>query len=439
MGDEPTRTEQHAITVTIERLAALGHGVGPGPGGRPVYVPFALPGEVWRVPAAGGTSSPDGRGSLAVPADPIEIGERRPPQCSHYGACGGCNLQHVPRPLYANWKRSRILDALAGEGIAATVADCVPGPMQSRRRAVFTARRDRGPVTLGFFEQRTNSVVALEDCAILVPAIASRLGDLGRIAAVICPSRGDLRLTVLQTTTGLDVSVDGVGRDPERAERKTLAEIALGAGIVRLVVDGYDVVRSGQPELQIDGVAIVPPSRVFVQASAAAEAEMIAHVRAAAKGAKFAADLFCGIGTFAVALARTMRVSAYDADASATAALETALRHAQGRKPVTAHVRDLFREPLSRKELERFDVVVFDPPRAGAKAQAEMLAKSLVPRIIAVACDAASFARDCRILVDGGYEIEQIQPIDQFVDSTHVEMVAVLARPSSVSRARRRR
>jgi 23S rRNA (uracil1939-C5)-methyltransferase len=184
----------------------------------------------------------------------------------------------------------------------------------------------------------------------------------------------------------------------------------------------------GGPTLASGGVTIAPPPGVFLQAVPEAEAIMIGYIVAATANAKYVADLFCGIGTFTFPLARGARVLAVDGDRRAVEALDAAAKAAQAIKPVDVKVRDLLREPLARKELEPFDAVVFNPPRAGAKAQAEMLAKSRVPTVVGVSCNPATLARDARILIDGGYALEKVSPIDQFLFSPHVEAVAVFRR-----------
>jgi 23S rRNA (uracil1939-C5)-methyltransferase len=203
------------------------------------------------------------------------------------------------------------------------------------------------------------------------------------------------------------------------------------------------VIETAPPALSIAGMETVPPPGAFVQAVEAAEREMTGIVVEAVAGASLAADLFSGVGTFALPLARTARVLAVDSDAKALSSLEAAARRAQGLRPIETKLRDLLGTPLGPRELEGFDAVVFDPPRAGARAQAERLARSSVPLVVAVSCDPGTLARDLRILVDGGYGLEAVTPIDQFLFSAHVEAVAVLrrAQPSLKSRspaARRR-
>ena len=240
--------------------------------------------------------------------------------------------------------------------------------------------------------------------------------------------KSETRLHVLLADNGIDVLVDGVQGGLSAAAREALAGLAQQGGILRLRVGDDEIYQSAQPVLQVAGADLRVPAGVFVQAVAAAEAMMAQTVVKALGRAKHVADLFCGLGTFTLPIARRARVMAVDNQPEAVAALADAVRHVQGLKPIESLRRDLFREPLSRNELKQFDAVVFDPPRAGAIAQSEALAKSKVPCVVAVSCNPATMARDLRILIDGGYKLQSMTPIDQFLFSAHVEAVAVLRR-----------
>ena len=260
----------------------------------------------------------------------------------------------------------------------------------------------------------------------LVPEIVAALPALRAIAAGA--GRREVRLTVLATPAGLDVAVATEPRlEPQGAAR--LAQ--LGAGerrLARLALNGETLSQRGLPRLSFGGVEVCPPPGAFVQAVAQAEAVLAEEVGRATRSARRVADLFCGVGTLSFRLAGWARVEAFDADPEAIAALSLAARHAKGLKPIAGRVRDLFAEPLAPRELDGYDAVVFDPPRAGAKAQALALAGSRVPVIVAVSCAPGTLARDLKILVDGGYHLERVVPIDQFLFSAHVEAVAQLRR-----------
>ncbi|MBX9592516.1 MAG: methyltransferase [Hyphomonadaceae bacterium] len=399
----------------IVRLGAQGDGVAEGDSG-PLYVPFALPGERVRLTGAG---LPEVIAGASV--------DRATPVCRHFGTCGGCIAQHMSGRLYADWKRGILIDALRQRGLQTDVAPLRRIPPASRRRAVLTARRERdGATALGYHGRKSNAVVAIEECPILSPVIVAKLAALRAIAAAI-PGR-ETRLTVLLTRGGLDVAVTNDAGRLGAAAIAAIGRIAAEHQLARIAFNGDTVIERTAPALIFAGIEAVPPPGAFVQAVEAAEQIMGGLVLDAVGAAKRVADLFCGVGTFTLPIARKSRVLAVDGDAAALAALDAAAARAQGLKPIERRRRDLVREPLSPLELKGIDAVVFDPPRAGAKAQAERLAQSTVPLVVAVSCDPGTLARDLRSLVDGGYAIEAVTPIDQFLFSAHVEAVAVLRR-----------
>lgn len=409
-----SRTVPHGQPVRIDALGAQGDGVS-GCGGERRYVPFALPGE---------TVHPAGIGPPELVGEPSP--ERRAPVCRHFGVCGGCVAQHMSDELYATWKRGTLVSALKQRGLEPPVAPLVRMPPGTRRRAVFTARRAGGEVRLGYLAHRSHTLVEVAECPVLRPQIVAALGPLRSLARAI--PEHELRLAALHTRAGLDVTVAGVKGSLAVSVARDLAQIAAQSPIARLMVGDQMIVERAAPAIPVAGTDASLPPDTFVQAVEAAETEMVRLALAATEGAKTTADLFCGIGAFALALAGRSRVLAIDSAAPALAALTAAARARRGLKPIDTKVRDLFRDPLSPKELASFDAVVFDPPRAGARAQAEQLARSRVPTLVAVSCDPGTLARDLRILSDGGYAIEAVTPIDQFVYSAHVEAVAVLRR-----------
>ena len=400
--------------LTVVRLGARGDGIADTAEG-PRYLPFALPGE--RL-AAGETGVP----RLQSPPSP----ERRTPRCRHFGVCGGCVAQHMSERLYADWKRGILLEALRQRGLSPEVAPLSAIPAASRRRAVLTARRAKDGVHLGYHPRESDAVFDLLECPVLVPEIVAALPALSEIAASAADP--EVRLTVLATPAGLDVALSGERRLDARGAAR-LAQIAAGERrLARLAVNGETLSQRELPRLSFAGVEVCPPPGAFVQAVAEAEAILGEEVVGATRNARRPADLFCGVGTLTFRLARSAPVAAFDSDADAIATLSAAARHAKGVKPIRAQVRDLLREPLAGGELKDYDAVVFDPPRAGAKAQALALARSSVPVVVAVSCAPGTLARDLRILVDGGYRIESLVPIDQFLFSAHVEAVACLRR-----------
>jgi 23S rRNA (uracil1939-C5)-methyltransferase len=401
--------------VSIVRLGAGGDGIAETAQG-PCYVPFALPGERVRRRAEG---LPE---LLSAPSP-----QRQQPRCRHFGRCGGCLAQHMAQELYADWKRGTLLAAFRQRGLEADVAPLRGMAAGTRRRAVFTAQRQGGELVFGFHRRHSAEVFAVAECPVLMPAIVTELAALRAIAAALAEQ--EVRLTVLATPAGLDVAVESAAAGTNARTAAALARTLSHRAIARLAHNREIIAERARPELMLGGVAVVPPPGVFVQAVGEAEAVLIGEVLANAGRSRRVADLFAGLGTFSLPLARHAQVLAVDGDASALAALAEAKRKAGGLKPIVTKVRDLMREPLSAKELEAFDCVVLDPPRAGAPAQARQIARARVPRVIYVSCNPATLARDARTLVDGGLALQRVVPIDQFLYSAHLEAVAVFCRP----------
>ncbi|TAX33339.1 class I SAM-dependent RNA methyltransferase [Rhizobium leguminosarum] len=410
-------------TVTIEKLGAQGDGIASSAGG-PVYVPFSLPGEtvaVARVKSQGTIMS------ITTPSP-----DRQEPPCRHFGpdgvngTCGGCTLQHMADAPYGAFKRQLVIDALKSKGLTPEVGEIVPARPGERRRVVFAARKTEKDMLVGFNQAESHHIVAIEECPISSAGVIARLPAIRAIAASLATSAEPFRVAVLETLSGLDVSVDDVKKlsDPQR--RKAI-ETALGLrGIARVSLNGEILVEPSKPMVEFGGIQVSPPPGGFTQATKPAEEAMAELVIAHAGKAKRIADLFAGSGTFSLRLARIGRVHAVEAEAKALAALDHAARNTQGLKPVTVEKRDLFRRPLMTQEFKPYDVVVFDPPRAGAEFQCQELARSAVKKIVAVSCNPLTLARDLAILVEGGYRITGVTPIDQFLWTSHVEVVATL-------------
>jgi len=403
----------------ITRLGTHGDGIADTPSG-PLYVPFTAPGDHIRCTRAGA------RGLLTEIVTPGP--ERIAPLCRHFTVCGGCLTQHVSAAAQALWKTALVRTALSQHGIEGPIADIIAAAPHSRRRAVFAARRTNAGVVFGFHEPAGHVIVDLAECPILVPAIASRLDGLRALAGALLSRSGEARFTVADTDTGVDVDVADTKPSFSVEERSAIAGLARAAAIVRLSIAGVPVFETAEPSLTFGRARVALPPGVFLQAVPSAEAAMTALIVKACGKAKRIADLFSGIGTFTFPLAARAEVSAFDSDKPAIEALLAAVKHSSGIKPVTARVRDLYSDPLSVRELSGFDAVVFDPPRAGAGAQAERLAKAQVPVVVAVSCAPGTLARDVRTLIDGGYVLDSVTPVDQFLFSPHVEAVAVLTR-----------
>lgn len=413
-------------TLDIIALAHKGEGRADTPDG-PVHVPFTLPGETVRVRREGTrarllevlTSSPD----------------RVEPACPHFGTCGGCALQHMDQAAILDWKRQQVVAAFAArglEGLEPLVEPTVDAGGRGRRRAVFAATRGGARILLGFHERSSHRLVDVYRCPVLVPEIVELLPVLKALAARVMPRKGEVTLTVLATPAGADLALASPAKIEPRATAGLIEE-AMAAGIARLSLNGEVLVEARAPAIDMGGIPLVPPPGAFVQATEAGEEALAARVLAGVGKARKVADLFCGSGTFALRLARKATVRAVEGEASALAALDRAMRAGAGAlREIRAERRDLFRNPLTAVELDDYgrgmEAVVFDPPRAGAEAQAKELARSKVPAVVAVSCNPGTLARDLRILVDGGYRISSVLPVDQFRFSPHIEVVAVLSR-----------
>ena len=403
--------------VTIERLGAGGDGVAENGA---LFVPFTLPGERARVEI-----EPDGKHARLVELiEPSK--ERVEPICRHFGTCGGCALQHLELAAYLRWKQEQVVTTLRARGLDAEVEEVRAVPAGSRRRASFALERNREGLALGYKRVRSHELVNIETCPVLSPKIVASLEGLKAALAPFLHPKRELRLTLTETPQGLDLVVEGAKTSPSALAQ--LGAHAAKLGIARCTMNGELVAQFAAPTVEFSGAAVALPPGAFLQASAASEAVLVDLVREFVGKAKQINDLFAGLGTFAFALAANASVDAFEEDGAALAALGDAARKMSGLKPIRTFRRDLFGSPLGPKELRRYDAVVFDPPRAGAMAQAEMLAKSEVRKLVAVSCNPGTLARDLRILVDGGYRIGRVVPVDQFLFSPHIEVVAELSR-----------
>lgn len=436
------------LTVTIDRLGPLGDGIAVhdmgGQDRAPVYVAGALPGETVR--ARPGAKRGDGfAATLEEIVSPSP--ERVMPPCPHFGTCGGCSVQHLADAAYGDWKRGLVVTALerAGPG-SGLVAPLVRTAPDGRRRAEFAAFRPRtrnAPTYFGFHARGSNHIVNIETCHILRPELVALVPKLRAVMAEIVPpgARWDVHVTLADN--GVDITI-GANHAPGPDASMDLAMFAEREDIARVswnTPDGMEPVAVRRaPVLDVSGVAVEPPPGVFLQASAEAEAVLAGLVRAGVSGSAVGdannaiegtriADLYCGLGTFALPLAANGAVlHAVDGAADAVGALARAAGKAGFGGQVTTDARDLAKRPVPAAELKNFDAVVFDPPRAGAAAQAGELAKSVVPRVVAVSCNPATFARDAATLTAGGYTLERVTPVDQFVWTGHVELVGVFSR-----------
>lgn len=411
--------------LTIDHVGHRGDGVSLATG-EAIYVPYALGGETVEVDHVVG-HHPDRRKLLAVDvANP----ERIKPFCPHFGVCGGCAIQHWAAEPYHAWKRGIVVEALAQAGLDCEVAPLVDAHGAGRRRITLHGRFGTHDVLkVGFSATSSHDVIPIHRCPILDPALEGALEAAWALAEQLTSRMAvtkPLDIQVTATANGLDVDIRGSGPLPTPLVT-VLSRVAEQHRLARLTRHGELVLQRLPPTLRIGRAEVTLPPGSFLQATVAGE-EMLAVLVAERVGkAREVLDLFCGVGPFALRLAEKSRIAAYDSDAGAVAALAKAAR-TPGLKPIKAEPRDLFRRPLVPQELRDSDAVVFDPPRQGAQAQALKLAESKVPVVVAVSCNVATFARDARLLIDGGYKLETVVPVDQFRHTPHVELVAKFKR-----------
>jgi 23S rRNA (uracil1939-C5)-methyltransferase len=414
--------------LTIERLGQRGEGLARTDQGS-VFVPHTIPGDTIHAAVAGQS----GRLIDIITPSP----DREAPFCPYYGTCGGCAIQGYREEAYREWKRGLVVDALARAGVHAAVDPLIDAHGEGRRRATFHGRVNAaGRASVGFMQARSHQLVAIEFCPLFAPALDGAIAAAREVAEELIDLGKPLDILITATLSGLDVDLRGAGPLDETHTQKLIAA-AQRLDLARATNHGLLVIERKPPLLRVARALVHLPPGAFLQATEKGEASLAELVTQAAAGAKRIADLFCGIGTFALRLAERAEVFAVDGDDAPLGALTQAARTMTGLRPISAGRRDLMRRPLSPEELAAFDAVVFDPPRAGAEAQAQALAKSHVPLAIAVSCNVQTFARDAAILVTGGYTLERITPVDQFRRSPHVEIVGIFRPAATRGRARR--
>jgi len=390
----------------------------------PIYVPYALPGEQVRARVAG---------DRAEVAEILEASpERQSPACRHFGRCGGCQLQHWQESPYLAWKREQVVQALARRGLGgATVDQTVPAWGEGRRRAAFHAARLGGQVRVGFIERGGAKLTPISQCPALAPPLEALALKLAPLAEMVLPPRGEITIQCLLTDSGIDVAIKGAGRAQalHRAALEALSNATHTLGLARLSLDGEPVVTRAKPILRMGKAIVAPPPGAFLQPTALGEETLARLAIEAVAGGQRVIDLFSGIGTFALRMAEFAEVTAAESDSEMLVALKAAADGAGGAlKEVTTLRRDLLRTPLASLEMKKFDAVVMDPPRSGAKLQAEQIGRAPVRKLAYVSCDPASFARDVKVLVELGFHLTRVTPVDQFRWSPHVEVVGALER-----------
>ena len=379
------------------------------------FVPRVLPGEEIEL-------LDDGSARILTPS-----ADRVAPPCRHYKSCGGCAMQHASDVFVAKWKVETVARALAAQGIEAEISGIDTSPASSRRRAKLSGRRTKKGTLVGFHGRASDVVVEVPDCRLLSPPLLATLPALHDLTALAASRKGEVGLTVTESLAGPDIQIE-TDKELTGELRIELAGLAQKHRIARLVWQDEQVVMIEPPQQRFGKAQVVPPAGAFLQATAEGEAALLRAVKQAVGGASKVADLFSGCGTFALPLAETAEIHAVEGEKAMVAALDRGWRETQGLKRVTSEARDLFRRPLLRDELARFDAIVIDPPRAGAEAQIAEIAASTVPLVAMVSCNPITFARDVKALIAAGFRIESLVVVDQFRWSSHIEVAAKLVR-----------
>jgi 23S rRNA (uracil1939-C5)-methyltransferase len=421
------RQGEEFVELLVERLGAQGDGIGRHKG-EPVFLPFAMPGD--RIRALLGARRGAGREGRIV--EWLEVGNgRADPPCAHFGYCGGCSLQHLDQASYRAVKLGALCTALERVRIDPGVVQPLRVVPAARRRARLGLMRPGDPelpARVGFRERFRHELVDLRECPVLEPALFALIGELRVVARTLLPPSGKVEVTLTRTDSGVDMLIEAARR-PDLAALETLAEFAENCDMARIVwrSPGEEilVVERRPVRVMLSGVAVPYPPGGFLQASKAVETILIEEVVTGIGPHRPVLDLFAGLGTFTFALARTGLVHAIEGDAQAAAALA---RAAAGRPGITVEQRDLARNPVPSEALAAYAAAVFDAPRAGALHQANALANSTTAAVVAVSCNPATFARDAAQLIAGGFRLGRVLPVDQFVWTPHLELVAVFRR-----------
>ncbi|MBW3242008.1 class I SAM-dependent RNA methyltransferase [Epibacterium sp. DP7N7-1] len=411
-------TDAARTRATIERLGHQGDGIASGP----LFAPRTLPGEIV-------TGVVQGQSLIDIRIEqPSEHRVQAP--CRHYKSCGGCQLQHVSDDFVAQWKTDIVRNALLSRGLETEFKPILTSPAHSRRRATITVKRTKKGAMAGFHGRASDVITEIPDCHLLAPDLMAALPMAEDLAIIGASRKAPLSVTITTSEVGLDVLVRN-GKPLDGPLRIQLAQAVERHKLARLTWDD-EPLGMEQPPTQRFGVArVCPPPGAFLQATPEGEAALVSAVRDAVGGARRIVDLFAGAGTFSLPLATGAEVHAVEGEREMMQALEQGWRKAQGLKKVTTETRDLFRNPLLVEDLRKFgqvyDAVVIDPPRAGAEAQVQELAKAKLPTISYVSCNPITFARDAEVLVSAGYRLNWVQVVDQFRWSSHTELAASLS------------
>jgi 23S rRNA (uracil1939-C5)-methyltransferase len=399
----------------IKRLGHQGDGIADGP----VFASLTLPGEIVSGNLDGSRLN-DVR--IVKPS-----AQRVAAPCRHFKQCGGCLLQHASDDFVAKWKIDVVQQALRAQGLDAEFRPIQTSPPKTRRRATFSARRTKKGAMVGFHQRASGNLVEISECHVVHPSLLAAIPLIESLTEIGGSRKAELSVTVTSSAAGLDLFVMG-GKPMNTQLFQLLAQLTENHKVARLFWEGEAVAISQPPTQRFGRADVVPPPGAFLQATTHGESALLSAVNEICSEANFVADLFSGCGTFTLPLAENVEVHAVEGEVDMLSAMDKGWRNANDLKKVSHEARDLFRRPLLADELRSFDVIVIDPPRAGAEAQVKEISKSRVSTIAYVSCNPVSFARDSAVLVAAGYNLNWIQVVDQFRWSPHVELVAEFTR-----------
>ncbi|MDE2648113.1 MAG: RsmD family RNA methyltransferase [Paracoccaceae bacterium] len=378
-------------------------------------VPRALPGEEVAL-------GKENKFKIILPSK-----DRITPVCTHYKGCGGCSMQHATQSFIKDWKSNVIKSCLSARGLETIIKPILTSKINSRRRVTLHGMKTKKSVTVGFFKRNTHELISTPSCELVNPEILSAFSLFEEITLIGATRKSIIEISVTVSKAGLDLNILN-GKKLDNQNIMKITGLCESFNIARITWNEDLLANFLNPTIVFQGIAITPPPNAFLQATEQGQEILIANAMLSVFDSDKVIDLFSGCGTFALPAAKRSEVLAIDKTKSMLTAIDQAWRGTTGLKKVTSRSQDLFKEPVGKEELNSFDAAIIDPPRVGAEAQSHELAKSHIKRISSVSCNPRTFSRDAKILVDSGFKLDWVQPIDQFLWSSHIELVAQFSR-----------
>ena len=388
---------------------------------------------------AEGVTADGTRVPRALPGEEIALGkenkfkiilpskDRITPVCAHYKGCGGCSMQHSTQSFIKDWKSNVIKSCLTARGLETIIKPILTSKTNSRRRVTLHGIKTKKSVTVGFFKRNTHELISTPSCELVNPEILSAFSLFEEITLIGATRKSIIEISVTVSKAGLDLNILN-GKKLDNQSIMKITGLCESFNIARITWNEDLLANFLNPTIVFQGIAITPPPNAFLQATEQGQEILITNAMLSVFDSDKVIDLFSGCGTFTLPAAKRSEVLAIDKTKSMLTAIDQAWRETTGLKKVTSRSQDLFKEPVGKEELNSFDAAIIDPPRVGAEAQSHELAKSHIKRISSVSCNPRTFSRDAKILVDSGFKIDWVQPIDQFLWSSHIELVAQFSR-----------